>query len=185
MKNRYPCKVSVLCATFNHEDYLRTTLDGFLAQKTNFPYEVLVCDDASTDSTADILREYAEKHHLPILLHTWGREPEPLRAIAPRYPHAKFIIGHSGGSDAGRRLSGELALLSPNIHLDFYAAFCSTLPWYKYAEKIDKSRLHFGSDAGPHNEAYELGAFLSMPVPDAELVPILAESFDRILADRV
>lgn len=62
MKNSYPCKVSVLCATFNHEDYLRTTLDGFLAQKTNFPYEVLVCDDASTDSTADILREYAEKH---------------------------------------------------------------------------------------------------------------------------
>ena len=62
MKNSYPCKVSVLCATFNHEDYLRTTLDGFLAQKTNFPYEVLVCDDASTDSTADILREYAEKY---------------------------------------------------------------------------------------------------------------------------
>ena len=62
MKNSYPCKVSVLCATFNHEDYLRTTLDGFLAQKTDFPYEVLVCDDASTDSTADILREYAEKH---------------------------------------------------------------------------------------------------------------------------
>ena len=56
------CRVSVLCATFNHEDYLRTTLDGFLSQKTDFPFEVLVCDDASTDSTADILREYAEKY---------------------------------------------------------------------------------------------------------------------------
>ena len=31
------CKVSVLCATFNHEDYLRQTLDSFVAQKTDFP----------------------------------------------------------------------------------------------------------------------------------------------------
>ena len=56
------CKVSVLCATFNHEEYLRQTLDSFIAQKTDFPFEVLVNDDASTDSTADILREYAERY---------------------------------------------------------------------------------------------------------------------------
>ena len=128
--------------------------------------------------------EYADKHHLPILMHTWHLEAEPFRTIAPKYPNAKFILGHTGGDDDGRRLSLELALASPNIHLDYCAAFCSTLPWYELAEKLDKSRLHFGSDAGPHNEAYELGGFLSMPVPDAELVPILAESFDKILADR-
>ena len=56
------CKVSVLCATFNHEEYLRQTLDSFIAQKTDFLFEVLVNDDASTDSTADILREYAERY---------------------------------------------------------------------------------------------------------------------------
>ena len=56
------CKVSVLCAAYNHEDYLRQTLDSFLAQKTDFPFEVLINDDASTDTTADIIREYAEKH---------------------------------------------------------------------------------------------------------------------------
>ncbi len=56
------CKVSVLCAAYNHEDYLRQTLDGFVSQKTDFPFEVLVNDDASTDSTADIIREYAEKY---------------------------------------------------------------------------------------------------------------------------
>ena len=54
--------VSVLCATFNHEDYLRQTLDSFLAQKTDFPFEVLVNDDASTDGTAEILREYAQRY---------------------------------------------------------------------------------------------------------------------------
>ena len=62
MDEKTTCKVSVLCATFNHEEYLRQTLDGFLSQKTDFPYEVLVNDDASTDGTAAILREYAEKY---------------------------------------------------------------------------------------------------------------------------
>ena len=57
-----PCTVSVLCAVFNHEEFLRGTLDSFLSQKTDFPFEVLVNDDASTDATAAILREYAEKY---------------------------------------------------------------------------------------------------------------------------
>lgn len=50
--------VSICCLTFNHEPYIRECLDGFLMQKTNFPFEVLIHDDASTDHTADIIREY-------------------------------------------------------------------------------------------------------------------------------
>jgi glycosyltransferase involved in cell wall biosynthesis len=46
---------------FNHELFIRDTLDGFLMQQTNFPYEILIHDDASTDKTADIIREYDEK----------------------------------------------------------------------------------------------------------------------------
>ena len=56
------CKVSVLCAAFNHEEFLRQTLDSFVSQKTDFPFEVLVNDDASTDGTAEIIREYAERY---------------------------------------------------------------------------------------------------------------------------
>ena len=62
MEENITCKVSVLCATYNHEEYLRQTLDSFLNQKTDFPFEVLVNDDASTDSTGDIIREYAAKY---------------------------------------------------------------------------------------------------------------------------
>ena len=50
--------VSVLCTAYNHEEYLREALDSMLAQETDFAYEILVNDDVSTDSTADILREY-------------------------------------------------------------------------------------------------------------------------------
>ncbi len=54
--------VSICCMTFNHEPYIRKCLDGFVAQKTNFAYEVLIHDDASTDKTVDIIREYENKY---------------------------------------------------------------------------------------------------------------------------
>lgn len=53
--------VSIKCLTYNHEPYIAQTLDGFLMQKTNFPFEVIVHDDASTDRTAEIIREYEKK----------------------------------------------------------------------------------------------------------------------------
>lgn len=54
--------VSIQCITYNQEDYIRDALDGFLMQKTNFPVEILIHDDASTDKTADIIREYEQKY---------------------------------------------------------------------------------------------------------------------------
>ena len=53
--------VSIRCATFNHEKYIANALDGFLKQETNFPFEVIVHDDASTDRTASIIKEYEKK----------------------------------------------------------------------------------------------------------------------------
>lgn len=53
--------VSVFCLTYNHEKYIRDALEGFVSQKTNFDFEVLVHDDASTDGTAEIIREYEAK----------------------------------------------------------------------------------------------------------------------------
>ena len=55
-------KVSVLCTAYNHEDYIRDALEGFVSQKTNFDYEVIVHDDASTDRTAEIIAEYASRY---------------------------------------------------------------------------------------------------------------------------
>ena len=54
--------VSIACNTYNHEKYIADALEGFVSQKTNFPFEVLVMDDASTDGTADIIREYEKKY---------------------------------------------------------------------------------------------------------------------------
>ena len=54
--------VSIITLTYNHEPYIRECLDGFMMQQTNFPFEVLIHDDASTDNTANIIREYAAKY---------------------------------------------------------------------------------------------------------------------------
>ena len=54
--------VSIQCLVYNHEPYLRKCLDGFVMQKTNFKFEAIVHDDCSTDGSAAIIREYAEKY---------------------------------------------------------------------------------------------------------------------------
>lgn len=55
-------KVSIYVLAFNHENYIRECLDGILMQRTDFPFEAIVHDDASQDRTASIIREYEEKY---------------------------------------------------------------------------------------------------------------------------
>lgn len=54
--------VSVKCLVYNHEPYLRQCLEGFVKQKTNFPFEVIVHDDFSSDGSVSIIKDYAEKY---------------------------------------------------------------------------------------------------------------------------
>lgn len=53
--------VSIHCLVYNHEPYIRKCLEGFVMQKTDFRFEAIVHADASTDKSAAIIREYAEK----------------------------------------------------------------------------------------------------------------------------
>lgn len=55
--NKTP-KVSIVCISYNQEKYIEQTIEGFLAQKTNFDIEIIISDDASTDSTATIIDRY-------------------------------------------------------------------------------------------------------------------------------
>ena len=54
--------VAIKCFVYNHEPYLRDCLEGFVMQQTNFPFVAIVHDDASTDGSAAIIREYEEKY---------------------------------------------------------------------------------------------------------------------------
>ena len=54
--------VAVWCITYNQKDFIKDALNGFVMQKTNFPFVVIVHDDKSTDGTSDIILEYAKKY---------------------------------------------------------------------------------------------------------------------------
>jgi glycosyltransferase involved in cell wall biosynthesis len=54
--------VSISCITYNHAPFIRECLDGFLMQETNFQFEILIHDDASTDGTKEIIEEYVAKY---------------------------------------------------------------------------------------------------------------------------
>lgn len=54
--------VSIDCITYNHEDYIAEAIESFLCQKTDFEFEILIHDDASTDKTAEIIKRYETKY---------------------------------------------------------------------------------------------------------------------------
>lgn len=55
-------KVSIIMLTYNHAPYLKEAIEGVLRQKTNFPFEIIICNDASPDNSDELLNDYAQKY---------------------------------------------------------------------------------------------------------------------------
>ena len=54
-------KVSIICTNYNKGDWVREAMDSFLNQKTNFDFEIIIIDHASTDHSYEIIQEYQNK----------------------------------------------------------------------------------------------------------------------------
>lgn len=90
--------VSIWCMTYNHAEYIRDAIEGFLMQEINFPYEIVIHDDASTDGTVDILKEYETKY--PDLIrviyqkentYSYKNRKEIINEIKKKELHGKYI----------------------------------------------------------------------------------------------
>ena len=106
--------VSIICLTYNQEKYVRDCLDGFISQKTEFPFEVLIYDDASTDSTPDIIREYTAKYP-SIFKPTYYKENNYSRGLG-------FVGLHAGIKEAQGK----------------YVAYCEGDDYWTDTDKLKK-----------------------------------------------
>ncbi len=131
--------------------------------------------------------DYASRHRLPILIHTWGGSydsPGRVAAVAQRYPEAMFLLGHSGGNDAGRAEAEAAARELDNVYLEWCGSFCSARRWEDTIRAVGPRKIVFGTDSVYHNIDWELGRLLSLDVEDETLNPILGETMRGILRRR-
>jgi glycosyltransferase involved in cell wall biosynthesis len=149
--------VSVFCITYNHVNFIRDAIEGFLMQETTFPVEIFIHDDASTDGTADIVREYAEKY--PKLFWTVLQAENQWSKGNVNLYFAKWLQAQRGefialceGDDswiAKEKLQKQVDILErdANVSLVFHNA------WVKHEE----SRRDRFFNAGIDKETFSLG----------------------------
>ena len=130
-----PVKLSVTCMAYNHEEYIRQALEGFVSQRTDFPFEVLISDDASTDGTARIIREYAEKY--PEIIRPFYQEKnlfsqgiDPLDAVLFPAARGEYLAACEGDDcwTDPEKLQRQVDFL--DAHPDYSACVHNTLGEY-------------------------------------------------------
>lgn len=131
--------VSIRCLVYNHEPYLRQCLDGFVKQKTTFPYEAIVHDDASTDGSAAIIREYADKY--PDIIkpiyeteNQWGKGTTRKNMDAAIHPNTKYIAMCEGDDYWTDPHKLQLQVDFLESHQDYYMT-CHAFKYYMQDEE--------------------------------------------------
>lgn len=133
-----------------------------------------------------IVWDYANKHHMHILFHSWEGHcatAKQIAAIAKNYPNATFIIGHTGGGTEGRRESEKIAQdpQYSNCVFEFCGTFTTDICWEDSFKYIDYRRVVYGTDTVVHEIAWELGRLLSLDIPEEWITEILGNNMQRIL----
>jgi len=132
--------VSICCWAYNHEDFIEDAILGFLAQKTSFRFEILINDDASLDSTAEVIQEYAGLFPdiiKPIFQtkNKWSQN-YPMHDILFRKAKGKYLAW-SDGDDFWineNKLENQIALMKKesDLALSFHSVF------YKVGNTLNK-----------------------------------------------
>jgi predicted TIM-barrel fold metal-dependent hydrolase len=128
--------------------------------------------------------EYANQHHLLVLMHTWGGSPfDGAAAIRPaleRYPNAHVLLGHSchGDWDGAVKLAREF----PNVYLELTAVFDNRGVIEKFVNKVGSERMLFGTDLPWFDPHHAVGVLLSARISDEDRHNICHRNAERLLA---
>lgn len=150
--------VSICCVTYNHAPFIRKCLDGFLMQKTSFPVEILIHDDASSDGTDNIVKEYAERYPEKIfplyeLENQFTKGKCSLMDYEYNYSRARGkYIAYCEGDDYWtdpNKLQKQVAFMED--HPDCSVTFHDFDTWYYQEDRWEQNscRICFEKDGGP------------------------------------
>ena len=145
---------SILCVTYNQVDYIRQCLDGLVMQQTDFPFEIIVYDDASTDGTQDIIREYEQKysHIINPIYQTENQYSKRIR-VFPTYIYPKAqgkYIAMCEGDDYWTdplKLKKQVLFLEQNpdyslVYTNYRQYFQKTGMWKEPSEGVDEGDVY-------------------------------------------
>jgi predicted TIM-barrel fold metal-dependent hydrolase len=128
--------------------------------------------------------EFAQERGLTVLLHT-GTEaqalPRYLSEIAPRFPRANFVAGHSGNVAGQRQEAIEAARAHPNIYLETCSSFRTPGVIEELVERGGADRVLFGSDTPLMDPRCQIGKIITAAISDETKRLILGENALRLL----
>lgn len=145
MKQPETCElmVTIRCLVYNHAPYIRQCLDGFVMQKTNFRFEAIVHDDASTDGSADIIREYAAKYPdiiKPIFQteNQYSKHDGSIRRILNAHTHGKYVAMCEGDDYWTDPLKLQKQVDFLESHPDYTMCFANAIEHFENKKQEDR-----------------------------------------------
>ena len=185
---RHPDRLRAYCAINpNYPELIEADLASFATHRDVYVGLKFLSDYhqiALTDARNRPAWEYADRHGLLVLMHTWGGSlfdgPVVVRAIAERYPHATLLLGHSchGEWDAAVSLARDF----PNVYLELTAVFDDRGPLEKFVREAGSDRMLFGTDLPWFDPHQAVGALLSADITDDDRHNICHRNAEKLLA---
>ncbi len=131
----------------------------------------------------DVPLEFANKHSLMVLIHTWGNNdphngPRHIEKIAGKYPNAQFIMGHSSPGELD--LAIDVAKKYSNVYLDLCDIHRHSGIVDKMVEAIGADRVLFGTDIPWYDPSYCLGSILFSHISDEDKYKIIYGNAKKI-----
>ena len=153
---------------------------GFIAIKLYPPYTPWEINQPQWHP----IYEFADERNLTIIFHTDAfrqNRPRFLADIAPRYPNANFVAGHSGNTPEARAEGIAAAQAHPNVYLETCSTFRTPGVIEQLVNEAGADRVLFGSDVPLMDPRPQLGKIITADISDSAKRQVLGENARRLL----
>ena len=143
-----------------------------------------VHDYALTEPACEPIWHFAEQRQAFILIHTWGGDrrcdPAVVAKVAQQHPQIRFLLGHSGGTTAGRRTAIQVAAEQTNLYLELCSSWAASQDLEDLVNQADLRRVIYGTDTPWLDPRFMLGKIAYTSLADEQLRMILGENMREV-----